>query len=114
MGLDSSAAVDTGDYIAFYSGYLDPASDQGGNFSAEAMQQYVQITDVISNGGTYTITYEEVALPEILDSMNTYVESDVDVGAMMTEQDISDLEDSLEAEGARSGRLGFPEWGNGV
>ena len=103
MGLDSSAAVDTGDYIAFYSGYLDPASDQGGNFSAEAMQQYVQITDVISNGGTYTITYEEVALPEILDSMNTYVESDVDVGAMMTEQDISDLEDSLEAEAEESG-----------
>ena len=105
MGLDSSATVDVGDYIAFYSGYLDPAADENEDFSAEPTQQYAQITGVTQdeNGGTYTITYEEVELQDILDSMNTYVENDVDVGAMMTEEEISDLEDSLEAEAEESG-----------
>ena len=105
MGLDSSATVDVGDYIAFYSGYLDPAADENEDFSAEPTQRYAQITGVTQseNGGTYTITYEEVELQEILESMNTYVENDVDVGAMMTEEEISDLEDSLEAEAEESG-----------
>ena len=105
MGLDSSATVDVGDYIAFYSGYLDPSADENEDFSAEPTQQYAQITGVTQdeNGGTYTITYEEVELQDILDSMNTYVENDVDVGAMMTEEEISDLEDSLEAEAEESG-----------
>lgn len=105
MGLDSSATVDVGDYIAFYSGYLDPAADENEDFSAESTQRYAQITGVTQdeNDGTYTITYEEVELQEILESMNTYVENDVDVGAMMTEEEISDLEDSLEAEAEESG-----------
>ena len=105
MGLDSSATVDVGDYIAFYSGYLDPSADENEDFSAEPTQRYAQITGVTQseNGGTYTITYEEVELQEILESMNAYVENDVDVGAMMTEEEISDLEDSLEAEAEESG-----------
>ena len=105
MGLDSSATVDVGDYIAFYSGYLDPAADENEDFSAESTQRYAQITGVTQdeNDGTYTITYEEVELQEILESMNTYVENDVDVGAMMTEEEISDLEDSLEVEAEESG-----------
>ena len=105
MGLDSSTTVDVGDYIAFYSGYLDPAADENEDFSAESTQRYAQITGVTQdeNDGTYTITYEEVELQEILESMNTYVENDVDVGAMMTEEEISDLEDSLEAEAEESG-----------
>lgn len=105
MGLDSSATVDVGDYIAFYSGYLDPSADENEDFSAEPTQRYAQITGVTQdeNDGTYTITYEEVELQDILDSMNSYVENDVDVGAMMTEEEISNLEDSLEAEAEESG-----------
>lgn len=105
MGLDSSAQVDAGDYIAFYSGYLDPAaSDPDEQFGAE-QSQYAKITGVTQSepGGDYTISYEEVELQELLDSMNTYVENDVDVGAMMTEQDISALEVSLEQEAQESG-----------
>lgn len=109
MGLDSGAAVDVGDYIAFYSGYLDPAADKGEDFSAEPAQRYAVIRGISENidQGTgekwYTVTYEEVELQEILGSMNSYVENDVDVGSLMTEQEIADLEDSLEQQAQESG-----------
>ena len=105
MGLDSSATVDVGDYIAFYSGYLDPAaSDAGEKFSAEATQQYAEITGVdFDENDDYTITYTMVTLDDILSSMNTYVESDVDVAATLTPEDIADLENSLESQAVTSG-----------
>lgn len=103
MGLDGSAQVDVGDYLAFYSGYLDPAAAKKEDFAAEP-ELYAKITGVRQGEkNTYILSYVEVTLADIQSSMSTYVENDVDMGATLSEEDIKNLEDGLEAQAQESG-----------
>lgn len=103
MGLGNGAQPEAGDFLAFYSGSLTEES-------AEAIQpQYAEIQDVkLDDRGTtdvnddaYVITYEAAELTDVLGSMDTFLESNVNLG--LTEEDIDQLERSIETKAMKSG-----------
>ena len=62
MGLDENTTVDVGDYLAFYDGSLETATEL----------TYGRITAIAVSGEDTILTYEEVSESEVLDSMTVY------------------------------------------
>ena len=96
MGLDADTTVDVGDYLAFYEGSMDTATEL----------TYGRITAITVSGEDTILTYEEVSEATVLDAMTVYsteemdFEMDPDAAAAIEkeiEQDAIDSGFALEA-----------------
>lgn len=97
-GLDADAEVDLGDYIAFYTGYLDTeadSTDSPGGSNAE-LDGYARITSFTDNkDGTYTIDFTDVSLNDIMTEQSTYTSQDMDMDQLFTQEELSQMEEEI-------------------
>ena len=93
MGLDSQTTVDVGDYIAFYTGEFGD--------DAAAVRSYAKITGVTESDNVCTVTYETVALDEIMASMDIYNTRTEEIE--MTDAEIAAMETDIEQQAIDSG-----------
>ena len=97
-GLDADAKVDLGDYIAFYTGYLDTEADSTGSLdgSNAALDGYARITSFTDNeDGTYTIVFTDVSLNDIMTEQSTYTSQDMDMDQLFTQEELSQMEEEI-------------------
>ena len=91
MGLDESTTVDVGDYLAFYSGSLETATEL----------TYGQITDIVVSGEDTILTYVDITENEVLDSMT--VNSTEEMEFDLDEDTARSIEAEIEQDAIDSG-----------
>ena len=105
--LDADAEVEAGDYIAFYTGYLNTAADTKAdlNDSSAELAYYARIETLKldEDGDTYTIIFTRVSLDDIITEQSSYTSQEMDMSQLLDESDVSELEASIEQEVKESG-----------
>ena len=91
MGLDASTTVDVGDYLAFYEGSMDTATEL----------TYGRITAITVSGEDTILTYEKVSEATVLNSMTVYSTEEMDIE--MDEKTARSIEEEIEKDAIDSG-----------
>ena len=91
MGLDENTTVDVGDYLAFYTGSLETATEL----------TYGQITGIAVSGEDTILTYAEITENEVLDSMTVYSTEGMDFD--LDEDTARSIEAEIEQDAIDSG-----------
>ncbi|MFA9422548.1 MAG: InlB B-repeat-containing protein [Sedimentibacter sp.] len=94
MGLTASTTIDTGDFIAFYTGDTPQ--------SATALI-YAEITSVTSNKDFYVIQYDAVSEAYVLTSMDMASSSDVNYDQLASNMDFEETEEEIQRQIEDSG-----------
>lgn len=104
-GFDSETEPEEGDYIAFYTGYLNTGADSDDEIKVGDPQVsgYVCITDIRLEGNNYVITYEEATLDQIMIDQSSYTSQDMDMSELLSPEELSDMEDEIVDEVMESG-----------
>lgn len=104
-GFDSETKPEVGDYIAFYTGYLNTEADTDDEIKVGDSQVsgYVCITDIRLEGNNYVITYEEATLDQIMIDQSSYTSQDMDMSELLSPEELSDMEDEIVDEVMESG-----------
>lgn len=89
--LDEETEVEEGDFLAFYSENKD------------TVLRYGRIREVENADGSYDITFEPMDLEEIQASMDLYDSRDVDADQLLSDEEIAELERSIEQQAFSSG-----------
>ncbi len=103
--LDADAEVKAGDYIAFYTGYLNTAADTEDDLadSSAELAYYARIDKLTESGDAYIIEYTEVTLDDIITEQSSYTSQEMDMSQLLSDDDVSELEASIEQEVKESG-----------
>ena len=105
-GFDSETEPEEGDYIAFYTGYLNTEADTKEQITQNNPQvkEYACITEIeTDNNGNYVITYEEATLNEIMIDQASYTSQDMDMREVFSADEIAQMETEIEQEVMESG-----------
>lgn len=93
MGLDSETTVDTGDFIAFYTGALADATTP----------TYGKITGVTLSGTYYVIQYTEVTQDAIFSSMDMASSSDLSYEQIENNVGVEEMQHEIQKQVVESG-----------
>lgn len=93
MGLDSSTTVDSGDFLAFYTGDMANAGSL----------TYARIISVSVIGDDYVITFEDVSESEVMSSMNMSGSQDLNYDQLSKDIDLEDAEADIQEQVVASG-----------
>ncbi len=93
LGIDSSTVVEAGDFLAFYEEPLD----------AGALIGYARITEVMTGGVYYVITYETVTIDELLGSMDIAASQELTYDQLAENADMEQLQGQLRQQVTESG-----------
>ncbi|MFA6947684.1 MAG: InlB B-repeat-containing protein, partial [Eubacteriales bacterium] len=99
VGLDSMTTVDSGDFIAFYSGTLL----EDGTISDGMIQNYAEITSVECVGGSYIIAYRFVTMSEMQQAMAAYKNEPLSGDELLANVDVAAIERNAELQAQQSG-----------
>ena len=91
MGLGADTTVDIGDYLAFYEGSMDTATEL----------TYGRITAITVSGEDTILTYEKVSEATVLNSMTVYSTEEMDIE--MDEKTARSIEEEIEKDAIDSG-----------
>ena len=93
MGLNSSTTIDSGDFIAFYTGSLESA----------VSLTYAKIIGVTNTGDDYIISYVDVSESDVMSSMNMSSSSDLNYNQISENLNLQDVEAQLAQQVEQSG-----------
>lgn len=105
-GFDSETEPEEGDYIAFYTGYLNTEADTDDEIEVgdPHVEKYALIKGITQDeDGNYVITYEEATLDQIMINQSSYTSQDMDMSELLSPEELSDMEDEIADEVMESG-----------
>lgn len=91
MGLNADTTVDVGDYLAFYEGSIETATEL----------TYGQITDIAVSGEDTILTYTEATEDEVMSAMTVYGTEDMNFE--LDEETAKQIEEQMEQQAIDSG-----------
>ena len=105
-GFDSETEPEEGDYIAFYTGYLNTEADTDDEIKVgdPHVEKYALIKGITQDeDGNYVITYEEATLDQIMINQSSYTSQDMNMGELLSPEELRGMEAEIEDEVMESG-----------